>query len=200
MLTSEQVHWIFGAALVAGAALLVLRATGRVQGRWVDFVVPTLLLLFGIELLIDPLVHGTAAPGNYSRETAQHFGLGGLLIATAAAELIRAFRRLDSFAWRLPLVIALLVSAGVFLFHAQHDADVPMLLLMTQHRVIGATLAVAALAVLLTSPTEADKARRPLAFPLLILVLGLEFLIYTEGNSLFGPAGGEMSSHARHGT
>lgn len=200
MLTSEQVHWIFGAALVAGAALLLLRAAGRIQGRWVDFVVPTLLLSFGIELLLDPLVHGTAAPENYSQETAQHFGLGGLLIAAAGAELVRAFRRQDSFAWRLPLVIALLVSAGVFLFHAQHDADVPMLLLMTQHRVIGATLAVAALTALLASPNEPDGARRPLAFPLLILVLGLEFLIYTEGNSLFGSPSGEASSHVGHGS
>lgn len=199
-LTSEQVHWMFGAVMVAGAALLLLRAIGRMRGRWVDFVVPALPFLFGVEMLVDPLVHGTALPENYFKEAAQHFALGVVLIAAAAAESVRVFRRQDTFIWRLPLAIALLVSAGVFLFHAQHDADVPMLLLMTQHRVIGATLAVAALAVLFASPAESNALRRPLAFPLLILVLGLEFLIYTEGNSLFGSGGGEASTHAVHGS
>lgn len=199
-LTSEQVHWIFGAVMVAGAALLVLRATGRLQGRWIDFVVPALPFLFGIEMLVDPLVHGTAVPGNYAKEAAQHFALGGLLIVAAAAEAVRIIRAYDSFMWRVPLAFALLVSAGVFLFHAQHDADVPMLLLMTQHRVIGATLAVSALAVLVASPNESMGARRPLAFPLLILVLGFEFLLYTEGNSLFGSARPEGSSHMSHGS
>ena len=84
-LTSEQVHWIFGAALVIGALLLLMRALGRVAGRWVDFIMPGLLGLFGVELLLDPLVHGIAGPGNYAKETAQHFVLGGVLIAASAA-------------------------------------------------------------------------------------------------------------------
>lgn len=199
-LTSEQVHWIFGATMMAGATILILRAMGRIQGRWVDFLVPSLLGLFGVELLLDPLVHGIAAPGGYAKETAQHFALGGLLIAAAAAELVRVWRRENGFLWSLPLAGALLIAAGVFIFHAQHDSDVPMLLLMTQHRVIGATLMVAALAILLTSSEEAGTARRSLAFPLLMLLLGAEFLIYTEGGSVFGPASSSVSSHGGHGS
>lgn len=197
-LTSEMVHWIFGTALTAGAALLVLRAMGTVKGRWVDFVVPSLLGLFGIELLLDPLVHGTAAPGNYAKETAQHFALGGLLIASAAAEGVRVLRHGKSLAWRLPLAVALSIAAGVFIFHAQHDSDVPMLLLMTQHRIIGATLLVAALAVLLTSTEEAGVERRSLAFPLIMLTLGAEFLIYTEGGSILNWTDPAAAAHNGH--
>lgn len=199
-LTSEQVHWIFGAALAAGATILILRAMGRISGQWVDFLVPTLLGLFGVELLLDPLVHGTAAPGGYAKETAQHFALGGVLIAAAVAELVRVRRQADSFLWRLPLAAALMIAAGVFIFHAQHDANVSMLLMMTQHRVIGATLLTAALAEFLHASDEAGTARRSLAFPLLILLLGAEFLIYTEGGSLFGPASSSVSMHGGQGS
>ena len=197
-LTSEQVHWIFGAALVTGALLLLLRASGRLAGRWVDFVVPGLLGLFGVELLLDPLVHGTAGPGNYAKETAQHFALGGVLIAASVAEFVRIIRRREGPIWRVPLVAALLVAAGVFLFHAQHDANVPMLLLMTQHRVIGATLMVAALAVILAPSEEGADPKRSQAFALVILILGAQFLIYTEGNSIMGSAAPEGSLRMGH--
>ena len=193
-LTSEEVHRIFGLVLMAAALLLLLRSLGRLRGRWVDYLVPALLALFGVELFIDPLVHGAAAPEGYAREMAQHFVLGALLVAAAAAELMRVFRKGEGLTWRLPLAVALLLSAGVFVFHAQHDANVPMLLLLTQHRMIGATLFVASLAVLLGPSVDADE-KRSLAFPLLMLLLGAEFAIYTEGGSLLGSA----DSAAAHG-
>ena len=186
-LTSEEVHWIFGLVLMAAALLLLLQSLGRLRGRWVDYLIPALLALFGVELFIDPLVHGAAAPGGYAREMAQHFVLGALLVLAAAAELVRVFRKKEGMMWRLPLAGALLLSAGVFVFHAQHDANVPMLLLLTQHRMIGATLFVAALAVLLGPTANADE-KRSLALPLLMLLLGAEFAIYTEGGSLLGSA------------
>jgi heme A synthase len=65
-----------------------------------------------------------------------------------------------------------------------------MLLLMTQHRMIGATLAVSALAALLAAaPGTAEEERRSPAFPLLLLVLGAQLLFYTEGSQLVGGAG-----------
>lgn len=195
-LTSEEVHWIFGLVLMAAALLLLLRSLGRLRGRWVDYLIPALLALFGVELFIDPLVHGAAAPGGYAREMSQHFVLGALLVVAAAAELARVFRKGEGLMWRLPLAAALVLSAGVFVFHAQHDANVPMLLLLTQHRMIGATLFVAALAVLLGPSADADE-KRSLAFPLLMLLLGAEFAIYTEGGSLFGAAD-PAASHSGH--
>lgn len=189
--TSEQVHWLYGGALVLAAILLMLREYGRVEGRWLDFVTPALLLLFGLELLVDPLVHGTAAPANYGRETAQHYALGLLLIVTAVAELVRLRRRAEGWPWRLPLAAALLIGAGIFALHSQHGSDAPMILLIAEHRMIAATLAMMALSFLFAPPVF--SIRRPSAFSALVLLLGLELLLYTEGNFLVGRP---MATHA----
>lgn len=187
-LTSEQVHWLFGAVLIATTLVLILRDVGRIRSRWVDHLVPALLGVFGAEMLLDPLVHGDAAPANYTAETAQHFTLGLLLLGAAAAELIRTWRGGEGFAWRLPLAAALAIAAGSFWFHAQHDSNVSMILLVTQHRMIAATLAVSALAALIGFSGPRDT-RRPPALGFLMLLLGAQLLIYTEGSSLFGGAG-----------
>lgn len=185
-LTSEQVHWGFGGVLIAASIPLILKAAGRIRWSALDYLVPSLLGLMGIELLLDPLVHGTAAPGGYAVESAQHFLLGALLIGTSLAELVRVKRGAEGVAWRLPLVGALLVAAGVFIFHAQHDSDVPMMLLMIQHRFIGATFAVMALAVFIDAAKVPSGGGHALAFALLTLLLGIELVSYTEGNMLFG--------------
>lgn len=179
-LTSEQVHWIFGGVLVVAAALLALRDVKRLDWPKLDYLLPGLLALFGIEMLLDPLVHGSAAPGNYEAETAQHFTLGILLIATSVAELFRVARGWQGLAARLPLAGALVAAAGTFLFHAQHDSAAPMILLVTQHRMIGATLAVAALAVIIGQRNGRAGAHPP-ALAMLLLLLGAQLLVYTEG-------------------
>lgn len=184
-LTSEQVHWIFGGVLIAATAVLILRDTGRISARWVDYLLPGLLAAFGIEMLVDPLVHGAATPANYQAETGQHFTLGLLLIAAAAAEAMRTWRGGTGFAWRLPLAAALAIAAAAFWFHAQHDSNAPMILLVTQHRMIAATLLVCAVAALIGF-SEAGRVRRPPALAFLAMILGLQLLVYSEGGSLFG--------------
>ena len=194
-LTSEQVHWIFGAVLIAVAMLLILRDTGRIAGHWIDYLLPLLLAAFGLEMLLDRLVHGDAAPANYAAETAQHFGLGMLLIGASAAEFVRTWRHGSGLLWRLPLAAALAIAAVTFWVHAQHDSAAPMILLLTQHRVIAATLAVAAVAVLLAGPEKRGPGQPPVV-GFLMLLLGAQLLIYTEGNSLFG--GLAPAAHAGH--
>lgn len=183
-MTSEQVHWLFGAVLVGAAVLLMLRDSGRLHAGWLDYVTPGLLLLFGVELLVDPLVHGAAVPENYAAEAAQHFALGLLLIGSAVAEMVRLKRRSEGWLWRLPFAATLMIAAGVFALHAQHDSAVPMVLLMAQHRVIAATLATTSLVFLFASPRAGGPA--PSAFAVLILLLGFELLLYTEGKTVFG--------------
>ena len=136
-------------------------------------------------MLLDPLVHGTAAPANYAAETAQHFGLGLLLIGAAAAEFARAWRRGEGFLWRLPLAAAAAIAAVAFWVHAQHDSSAPMILLVTQHRMIAVTLAVAAVAAMIGFP-ESRQVRRVPALAFLMILLGLQLLVYTEGGSIFG--------------
>lgn len=197
-LTSEQVHWIFGTVLLVTTAVLILRGVGKIRVRWVDYLVPALLAAFGTEMLLDPLVHGTAAPANYAAETAQHLALGLLLIAASAAEFVRTWRDGKGFVWRLPLAGALAVAAAAFWLHAQHDSAAPMILLVTQHRMIAVTLAVAAMAALVGFPAE-RQARQPPALAFLAMLLGLQLLVYTEGGSLFGTSW-EMSAHGSSGS
>lgn len=179
-LTSEQVHWLFGGVLVAASGLLMMRESNRLGWRWLDYLLPGLLALFGAEMLLDPLVHGDAAPADYAAETAQHFALGFLLIATSGAELLRVARQWEGIAVRLPLTAALAAAAATFLFHAQHDSAAPMILLVTQHRMIAATLVVAAVAVLFGASGSRTGGGRPSALSLLMLLLGLQLLIYNE--------------------
>lgn len=185
-LTSEQVHWIFGAVLLVVSAVLIVRDIGTIQARWVDYLVPALLAAFGAEMLLDPLVHGAAAPANYGAETAQHFTLGLLLIGAAGAELLRTWRRGEGFLWRLPLAVAAAVAAIAFWVHAQHDSSAPMILLVTQHRMIAVTLAVSAVAALIGFPAGREKTQQPPALAFLMILFGLQLLVYTEGGSLFG--------------
>lgn len=206
-LTSEQVHWLVG-GLVAVLALLLLWAESRGERpRWSGFLIPAFLLLVGLQAVFDPFLHGQAGPGGYEVETAQHLVIGLALLGVGVIEGLRAAGRLQLalFAWALPAGIAFV---GItFLLHAQHDADVPMILLVAQHRVHGATLLVAAAALALAElKRTAPRLFRSVAFTALLL-FGLEFLLYTEGGFLVGqppeghagqtevPAG---DSHAGH--
>lgn len=64
-----------------------------------------------------------------------------------------------------------------------------MLLLMTQHRMIGATLAVMAVAVPIDLSDPSHAGARSLGFAFLALLLGAELMIYTQGGSLLGNGG-----------
>lgn len=196
-LTSEQVHWLYGAALAAMALAMLFHVRGLIAGRWPEFLIGGALLAVGLALVLDPFLHGDAAPANYAAETAQHLVLGLVLMAASALELYRARKDLRGRLWRLPLALALIFAGLTFLLHAQHDSPAPMLLLVTQHRIIAATLLVLVAAILLAPPGRARD--QGIAAPLLTLLLGLELLIYSEGDSLLGvpPAAHELSSPHR---
>lgn len=83
-----------------------------------------------------------------------------------------------------------LVAMGLtFLRHAQHDAAGPAILLIQQHRIIGATFCVAAAS---KGIAELGGDRwRPFAVAWLVvfLLLGVEFALYTEGAANGGHGG-----------
>lgn len=183
-MTSEQVHWLFGAGLVAFSFAMLLHAERGIRSRWPEYLVAAALFVFGLGLILDPLLHGAAAPQDYGAETAQHIGLGLLLLVGSAAEFHRIARRRRGLVWRLPICLILLAASAAFFTHAQHGGNVPMLVLVAQHRFIGATLLVMAIGGLLSSDKR-EGAPGP-APGLLTLLLGLQLLLYTEGRSLFG--------------
>lgn len=195
-LTSEHVHWIFGAFLTIVPIVLLLHHGGAIRARWPGFIIPVTFLLLSIEIVLEPLVHGNAAPAGYARESAQHMMIAVLAFAIAMIEMGRTFGRLQEKVWAMALPLVLVVIGLLFFFHAQHQADVPMLLLMTQHRIMGVTLIVAGIAKAAGEFTLKSELR--IGWLLLILLFGLELLLYTEGRTLFDgfePQGSTGASH-----
>ena len=182
-LTSEHVHWIFGVFLTIVPIVLLLHHGGAMRARWPIFIIPVTFLLLSIEIVLEPLVHGNAAPAGYAPESAQHMMIATLALAIAMIETGRALGRLQAKVWAMALPSALVVIGLLFFFHAQHQADVPMLLLMTQHRIMGVTLIVAGIAKAAGELTLKPELR--IGWLLLILIFGIELLLYTEGQTLF---------------
>jgi len=197
-LTSEQVHWIVGAVITAFAALLLWLETRPASVPWARFVIPSLLLSAGLMLVFDPLLHGAAAPENYGAETAQHIGMGVVLLAIGAIELARAMGKLSAPGWALVLPAVLVGIGLLFVMHAQHDADVPMLLLIAQHRIVGVTLWLIAGALAVAELSTRLRPAFRVAALTLMLLFGVEFLLYTEGNLLFGSVPTHGAGHDGH--
>jgi hypothetical protein len=194
-LTSEHVHWILGGAVVSITLVLLLQELEVIKARWSRYLLGLATIAIGIELLIDRLVHGDAAPRDYEAETLQHVGQGLLVAAVGVIESLRAHGRLRHPAWAFGFPIAVAVVALVFFFHAQHQAAGPAALLVVQHRIFGATLMVAAVAKALA---EIDGPRmHPFRVGWLVvaLVAGLELLLYSEDG---GQPASAPASHVSH--
>ncbi|MCC6625276.1 MAG: hypothetical protein IT385_28770 [Deltaproteobacteria bacterium] len=173
------VHQIAGAALVVIALLLLARALGWIRGDWPVYVLPASLLLLGLFLLLDPIVfHG----GTFGAEGTQHQIQGAVLIVVAAVELGRARRRLPHRAWGALLPIAVGAVGVMFMLHSQHGGG-DMLLQITQHRILGATLILTALVLAIDNLGLARGNWAAIGWPLLVLALSLQLFLYVEGGT-----------------
>lgn len=197
-LSSETVHKVYGVGILGISSALLLDEVGAYDRDELRYAVPGLALASGVLLTIDPLLHGKAAPSNYAAETRQHMLLGGLLLATGGVDLAHEAGWVDHWSWGLWLPAGLLATSASFFFHAQHGDPSQHALLGAQHRILGATVAVAAVAKGLSIvPDEAGDAPR---WPELRSVwmaaaglAGIQLLLYTEGET---PAPG----HGGHGS
>ncbi|MCO6439930.1 MAG: hypothetical protein J5I81_02350 [Nitrococcus mobilis] len=183
-LSSEQVHWLLGVFLVLIVSPLILREIQVIRRQWPALLIPFALLIVGIELFLDPVIHGSAIPENYSKETSQHLLLSALLLSIGMVEGARCFGKLQAFLWAMVLPIGLFLAGILFFFHAQHGAHVSMLLLIVQHRIMGVTLVI-------TAVTKAVAELRPrsglhAAWLIVIFIFSSELILYTEGSSVFG--------------
>lgn len=93
-LTSEQVHWLGGGAFVLVALALIARETGVVRGGGWRWLLPVLLVGYGIESFVDVWVHGDAAPASYGAESQQHWVQGGAVLLAGLVEGMRLRGRL----------------------------------------------------------------------------------------------------------
>lgn len=173
------VHQIAGAALVAFALLLLARALGRIRGDWPVYVLPVSLLLLGLFLVLDPIVfHG----GTFGAEGTQHQIQGAVLIVVAAVELGRAKKRLPHRAWGALLPMAVGAVGVMFMLHSQHGGG-DMLLQITQHRILGATLILTALVLAIDNLGLARGNWAAVGWPLLVLAVSLQLFLYVEGGA-----------------
>lgn len=195
-LSSEQVHWIIGGAIAAIALLALLHEMGVVARTWPRYLLPVGLLVSGAEAIVDPLIHGSATPGDYGAEAAQHALIGGLMLVMGGIELARVRQW---WTWRgagLILPVGLLIIAAMFLGHAQHEAAAPALVLITQHRAVGLTIGLAAITRALGEVRHARAEAFRVTFLVLLLLVGLLFLAYTEGTP--SGAGHAPAAHGGH--
>lgn len=183
-MTSEQVHWILG-AVVTGAALLLLllllRAAGLVRAAWLDYVLPVALLLLALETFIDPILHGGETPAHGKAETAQHRTMGLVAAAAGGIELLRMRGRVKARVWALALPFGVLAVGVFFLVHGEHGPGPPDMLVLVQHRIMGTTLLVAALARSVATLRSAAAPGFEIAWLVAVLLFGLELLLYREG-------------------
>lgn len=87
-LTSEQVHWIGGAAFVVVSLLMLVRASGLWRWQWIPWLLPALFVGYGLESVADVWIHGDAVPVNYAAETRQHLLQGGSLFVAGVVEAL----------------------------------------------------------------------------------------------------------------
>lgn len=186
-ITSETMHHLYGGAIFALSTTLLVEDAGAFDAPGLRYAVPGLTMTAGALLTIDPLLHGAAAPKNYGAETRQHLLLGGMLFAVGSIDLAHEARWLDHWSWGLALPAGMLAASASFLFHAQHGDLAQHELLQTQHRLLGATIGVAAIAKGLAVVPASDGAaerRWPELQTVWIAAAGLagvQLLLYTEG-------------------
>lgn len=185
-LTSEQVHWIDGAIVIAVTFFLLVSELRPFTFSWNRFLIPAGLLIFGIGLFFDPLFHGYNFLDTFGGEIRQHIWFGSVVLIAALIETAKAFGWLETNFWNIVFPVGLVLLGAGFFFHAQHSADGSALLLLTQHRIMGITLILAGIAKAIAEFGGKEKEKFNLAWIVLLLLFGFELLLYTEGSPIFG--------------
>lgn len=170
------VHRIFGALIAAFAIVIVLHEIDVVRGRWAAYLPAAGLLAGGGLLFLDPwLFHG----GDFGAEGNQHTWQGLAAVAAGVLEVYRV-RRGSGFLLQQVAVPAVLAGLGAgFVWHVQHEAG-DMLLQTVQHRIMGATLLLAAAVKLAANLRWREGQWSRAGWALVLLGFALQLLLYVE--------------------
>lgn len=195
-LTSEQVHWLGGVAFVVVIGLLIAQHAGLARWRGIPWLLPVLLVGYGIESGLDWWIHGDARPKHYFPQALQHVLQGSAMLIAGLVEGARLRGRLQAAAWGYVLPVALTIVGIAFWAHSQHGAQVDPMVMMIQHRAFAIALVVAAL---MRTLEIAGRRRGVLegAWLAPLLIFGGMLLIYTESDTMAGMdhSAAPMSSH-----
>jgi putative copper resistance protein D len=113
-------------------------------------------------------------------ETVQHKLYAILLVSVGAIEFLRRTGKVTHMAWGMPLPVFALVG-GVMLFLHSHGTHPAAHKIAIHHAVMGTTALVAGLCKV-TAGAKRQEGRSPwgLAWSALVLLIGIELLVYTE--------------------
>ena len=170
------VHQIFGVLIAAFAVVMLLREIGSLGGRWAEYLPAAALLFVGALLFADPwLFHG----GDFGVEGHQHTLQGLLAVVAGAVEGYRVQRKSEHFLVLLVIPAVLAVLGIGFLRHHQHPTG-DMLLQTVQHRIMGATLLLAAVVKLAANFRWRNGQWARAGWLLILLTFALQLLLYLE--------------------
>ncbi|HSF67057.1 MAG TPA: hypothetical protein VLA67_06455 [Nitrospiraceae bacterium] len=158
---------------------------------WTRFLLPGALFTMGTFLLvwsdhnawpIGPLSFMQTFFGS-DPEIFQHKGYGMLLIAVGAAELFRRLGRPSHSAWAAPLPLFAIIG-GLMLFSHSHGDHPSAHKIAIDHAIMGTMAVTAGSSKLLSdwfrSPSHAGFSKWELLWAALILLIGIQLLIYSE--------------------
>ena len=182
---SEFNHHVAGVFVLLIAASEAATVSGRATLLWMRFLLPVAMTLAGLLLLIfsdhDAWPIGTMTLAQTlsgaDPEILQHKLYGILLLIVGAIESVRRSGRLGGFGWRVPLPLFAIVGGLMLLSHS-HGAHPSAHKIALHHTVMGA-LAISAGSGKLVA-NGLSRPRWELAWPLLILIIGIQLLFYSE--------------------
>ena len=185
---SEFNHHMAGVFVLLIGLSELRGALGVAMLAWSRFLLPLAMLSAGGFLMIWsdhdawPIGSLSFAQTFFSDdfETVQHKLYAILLLSVGAIEFLRRTGRVTHMAWGMPLPVFALIG-GVMLFLHSHGTHPSARMIALHHSVMG-TMAVLAGLCRITAGVKPQVGRSPwgLAWAALVLLIGVELLIYTE--------------------
>jgi len=185
---SERNHHLAGVFVLLIGLSELRGGLGVSMLAWSRFLLPLAMLGAGGFLVIWsdheawPIGYKSFAETYFSDdwETVQHKVYAILLLSVGTIELLRRTDKVKHMVWGLPLPVFALIG-GVMLFLHSHGAHPSAHKIAIHHAVMGTTALVAGLCKIIAG-VKKQEGRSPwaLAWSVLVLLIGVELLVYTE--------------------
>ena len=189
---SNLAHIIEGAllAIVGLLALLVNLSTFQ----WASIAWPILIFIAGIMLLFLLYPLHPASEWRliwHDAQQRQHTIIAVAVAVAGVAQLLSSSIPGLSYVWP----IAIIITGGLFLFHAQHGTSDAAARAVRQHRILGSTLIIAGLLNFFEVVSGARFAA--ILWPMVLLIAAVQLLLYREPEGAY-EGREEHGGHAGH--
>jgi hypothetical protein len=185
---SEFNHHLAGVFVLLIGLSELRGGLGVTMLAWSRFLLPLAMLGAGGYLMIWsdheawPIGYKSFAETYFSGdwETVQHKVYAILLLSVGTLEMFRRTDKVTHMAWGMPLPVFALIG-GVMLFLHSHGAHPSAHKIAIHHAVMGTTALLAGLCKIIAG-VKKQEGRSPwaLAWSVLVLLIGVELLVYTE--------------------